>query len=106
MKSQTEKAERERLVDQNRLRRENLRLEMSRQRTFSILVIVSLLSILVAGGVSLYIRNRRNRLIDMEERLEALRQLLNESKQSVAEEEKPDSAFSVRSCCSNWVLSA
>ena len=66
---------------------------MSRQRTFSILVIVSLLSILVAGGVSLYIRNRRNRLIDMEERLEALRQLLNESKQSVAEEEKPDSAF-------------
>lgn len=29
----------------------------------------------------------------MEERLEALRQLLNESKQSVAEEEKPDSAF-------------
>lgn len=34
-----------------------------------------------------------NRLIDMEERLEALRQLLNESKQSVAEEEKPDSAF-------------
>lgn len=93
VKSQTEKAERERLVDQNRLRRENLRLEMSRQRTFSILVIVSLLSILVAGGVSLYIRNRRNRLIDMEERLEALRQLLNESKQSVAEEEKPDSAF-------------
>ncbi|MEO3211928.1 helix-turn-helix transcriptional regulator [Parabacteroides distasonis] len=93
VKSQTEKAERERLVDQNRLRRENLRLEMSRQRTFSILVIVSLLSILVAGGVFLYIRNRRNRLIDMEERLEALRQLLNESKQSVAEEEKPDSAF-------------
>ncbi len=86
-------AERERLVDQNRLRQENLRLELSRQRTFSILVIVSLFSLLVAGGVSLYIRNRRNRLIDMEERLEALRQLLNESKQSVAEEEKPDSAF-------------
>lgn len=86
-------AERERLVDQNRLRQENLRLEMSRQRTFSILVIVSLFSLLVAGGVSLYIRNRRNRLIDMEERLEALRQLLNESKQSVAEEERPDSAF-------------
>ena len=79
---------------------------MSRQRTFSILVIVSLLSILVAGGVFLYIRNRRNRLIDMEERLEALRQLLNESKQSVAEEEKPDSAFSVGLICSNWVLSA
>lgn len=85
-------AEQERLIDQNRLRQENLRLEMSRQRTFSILVIVSLLSILVVGGISLYIRNRRNRLIDMEERLEALRQLLDESKQSVAEE-KPDSAF-------------
>ena len=66
---------------------------MSRQRTFSILVIVSLFSLLVAGGVSIYIRNRRNRLIDMEERLEALRQLLDESRQSVAEEEKPDSAF-------------
>lgn len=93
VKSQTEKAERERLIDQNRLRQANLRLEMSRQRTFSILVIVSLFSLLVAGGVSIYIRNRRNRLIDMEERLEALRQLLDESRQSVAEEEKPDSAF-------------
>ena len=87
MKSQTEKAERERLIDQNRLRQANLRLEMSRQRTFSILVIVSLFSLLVAGGVSIYIRNRRNRLIDMEERLEAMRQLVDESRQSVAEEE-------------------
>lgn len=87
------KAERERLFDQSRLRQENLRLEMSRQRTFSLLVIFSLLAVLVAGGVSLYIRDRRNRLIDMEERLAALRQLLDESKRPATEEERPDSAF-------------
>ena len=88
-----ERTERERLFAQNRLREENLRLEMRRQRTVSTLLIVSLSFVLLMGAVVLYVRNRRNRLIEMEERLEALRQLLEEATRSSAEASKPDSAF-------------
>lgn len=87
--------EKERIVAQNRLEQKNLRLEIDRQRAFIVLLLVLFAFLLIAGGAILYIRDRRARLIEMEERLEVLRQLLEEAKRTTvaAEEEKPDSAF-------------
>lgn len=87
--------EKERIVAQNRLEQKNLRLEIDRQRAFIVLLLVLFAFLLIAGGAILYIRDRRARLIEMEERLEVLRQLLEEAKRTTVaeEEEKPDSAF-------------
>lgn len=87
--------EKERMLTQNRLEQANLRLEISRQRTFLVLMTVLLAMVLISGVVAFYIRNRRNRLVEVEERLEALRQLLEESNPSgsVNEQDRPDSAF-------------
>lgn len=57
----------------------NLLLVIERQQMQLTLSFCLLVLVLVGGGAFLYIRNRRNRLIDAEERIEALNHLLEEA---------------------------
>lgn len=56
----------------------NLILTVERQEAQLTLLFALLLLVLVGGGAFLYIRNRRNRLIEAEERVETLTRLLEE----------------------------
>lgn len=54
----------------------NLMLTVERQETQLTLMFVLLVLVLVGGGAFFYVRNRRNRLIEAEERIETLNRLL------------------------------
>lgn len=63
----------------------NLKLTVERQET-QLTLLFSLLALLVlGGGAFLYIRNRRNKLIEAEERIETLNRLLSEATKGDAE---------------------
>lgn len=60
----------------------NLLLEVERKQAERNLLLVILVLLLVGGGAFLYVRNRRNRLIEAEERAETLTRLLEEATRS------------------------
>lgn len=64
------------------LSNDNLKLTVERQETQLTLLVVVLVLVLAGGGVFIYIRNRRNRLIEAEERIETLNRLLADATQS------------------------
>ena len=51
------------------------------------LLLALLVLVLAGGGVSLYVRNRRNRLIEAEERAETLTRLLEDATKNQSKEE-------------------
>lgn len=65
----------------------NLRLKVERQQWQLMLLFVLLAVVVAGGGVFLYIRNRRNKLIEAEERIETLNRLLAEATRGDAEED-------------------
>lgn len=75
-------------------RRAKRDLYFQKQQQHIQLVFVSSLFILIGAvaGIVFYIRHKRNRLIEAEERVEALQQLLNDAMQA-APEGKPDELF-------------
>lgn len=66
----------------------NLRLVVERQQTQLTLMFTLLALVVVGGGGFLYARNRRNRLIEAEERIETLKRLLADVTKSGGGEEK------------------
>lgn len=67
------------------LERERLQMDIERQHTQIVLLITLFILILTGGGAAFYIHNRRNRLIETEERMEALTKLLNDATKSKKE---------------------
>ena len=72
---------------------------MERKQAQLNLLLALLVLVLAGGGVSLYVRNRRNRLIEAEERAETLTRLLEDATKNQSKEE--DGQFSGKYCCSN-----
>lgn len=71
----------------------NLMLTVERQEAQLTLLVCLLVLVLVGGGAFFYIRNRRNRLIEAEERIETLDRLLAEAtKGDSGQEENPGTA--------------
>lgn len=58
------------------LEKERLQAELERQHTRMVLLATLFLSVICGGAVAFYFRNRRHRLIETEERIEALTRLL------------------------------
>lgn len=72
--------EKELLLSQNKLQQKILKAENRRQQTLTVLFIL-LFCFTVTGSLAFfYIRNRRERLLETEEKLEALQQLLQETR--------------------------
>ena len=65
----------------------NLILTVERKQAQLNLLLALLVLVLAGGGVSLYIRNRRNRLIEAEERAETLTRLLEDATKNQSKEE-------------------
>lgn len=63
----------------------NLRLQVERQQAQLTLLLALLAFVVAGGGAFLYIRNRRNKLIEAEERIETLNRLLAEATKGDAE---------------------
>lgn len=90
--------ERELTFARNKLLQDNLKSEASRQRTLLSLFVVLFIFTVAASITGFYIRYRRDKLWEAEEKLDALQQLLREATSggihhSVASSDKPDSAF-------------
>lgn len=90
--------ERELLFSRNKLLQDNLKSETSRQRTLLILFVVLFLFTVTVSIVCFYIRYRRDKLLEAEEKLDALQHLLREATcgnvhHPLASPDKPDSAF-------------
>lgn len=77
----------------------NLILTVERKQAQLNLLLALLVLVLAGGGVSLYIRNRRNRLIEAEERAETLTRLLEDATRNQSKGE--DGQFFGKYCCSN-----
>ena len=85
------------LVTRNKLQQLNYELIIKRQKTrmYSMLVVVVFVGVLVS--LTFYIRNRRKRLAEAEERIDALTRLLEDAQKRIA-------VLSSRSCFfSSWV---
>lgn len=67
------------------LERERLQMDIERQHTQIVLLITLFILISTGGGAAFYIHNRRNRLVETEERMEALTKLLNDATKSKKE---------------------
>ena len=97
MTSQRLLNETELLRSQNRLQQATFKAEASRQQVLLILFIFLFIASVMAGFAFFYIRNRRERLLEAEEKLDTLQQLLREATDSKVEEtavrDRPDSAF-------------
>lgn len=65
----------------------NLILTVERKQAQLNLLLALLVLVLAGGGVSLYVRNRRNRLIEAEERAETLTRLLEDATKNQSKEE-------------------
>lgn len=71
--------EKELLLSQNKLQQKILKAENRRQQTLTFLFILLFCFTITGSMVFFYIRNRREHLLETEERLEALQQLLRET---------------------------
>lgn len=87
--------EKERAFAQNRLIRENARIEADRQQAMLFIFIFLFLFVLIGSIVFFYIRNRRDKLLETEEKLESLQQLFREaaSAEPPSDNAAPDSKF-------------
>lgn len=79
----------------NYLSQVNLQLQVERQRTQLVLLFTLLMLLIVGGGSFFYIRNRRNRLIEAEERIETLNRLLAETTKATEDADVQESAAEI-----------
>ncbi len=61
------------------LEKERFQMDIERQHTQIVLLITLFILVVCGGAVTFYIHNRRNKLIETEERIEALKRLLNDA---------------------------
>lgn len=87
--------EKERAFAQKKLIQDNARIEADRQQAMLFLFVFLFLFVLIGSIVFFYIRNRRDKLLETEEKLESLQQLLREAAtaEPVSDSSSPDSKF-------------
>ena len=91
------------LVTRNKLQQLNYELIIKRQKTrmYSMLVVVVFVGVLVS--LTFYIRNRRKRLAEAEERIDALTRLLEDAQKVSDNQEENSGAFFKKLLLSSWV---
>lgn len=88
-------SEKERAFAQHKLLQDNAQAEASHQRVLLFLFVFLFIVVVIGSFTFFYIRNRRDKLLEAEEKLETLQQLLREatSQEASPESPTPDSTF-------------